>query len=106
MLYENIKTETELTEFVDSLNGISHYEKYLLFNNIFNTGVYDLRPKDLPITEETHFQKWIFPVGTFFVFATVKINKRNPIENPDFRTGFYEKFYFHLLPDDTGISQS
>lgn len=104
--YEKITTEQELTDFVSSLNNITHYEQYLLFHNIFNTGVFDLRPKELPFTENTHFQKWIFPVGGFFVFATVKINKRNPIDNPDFKTGFYEKFYFHLLPDDPGISQS
>jgi hypothetical protein len=105
MIYENIITEDQLREFVDSLNKITHYEKYLLFNNIFETGIYELKPKDLPKTETTYFQKWIFPVGPYFVFASVKINLENPTVNPEFKTGFYEKIYFHLKPDDNGISQ-
>ena len=105
MLYENIITEDQLSEFVDSLNKITHYEKYLLFNNIFETGIYELRATGLPMDEKTHFQKWLFPVGSYFVFASVKINRRNPVENPDFKTGFYEKIYFHLKPEDNGISQ-
>lgn len=104
--YEKITTDQELTAFVSSLNNITHYEKYLLFDHIFDTGIYEIRAKGLPITENTHFQKWIIPVGNFFIFATVKINKRNPVDNPDFKTGAYEKFYFHLLPDDPGISQN
>ena len=105
MLYDNIINENQLREFVDSLNKITHYEKYLLFNDVFQTGVYELRAKGLPIDLNTHYQKWLFPVGPFFVFASVKINKKNPTENPDFKTGFYEKIYFHLKPEDNGISQ-
>ena len=105
MLYDNIITEDQLSEFVDSLNKITHYEKYLLFNNIFDIGIYELRVKDLPVTETTHFQKWLFPAGPYFVFASVKINLENPAVNPEFKTGFYEKIYFHLKPDDNGISQ-
>ena len=105
MLYENIITEDQLSEFVDSLNKITHYEKYLLFNDIFHTGVYELVAKGLPQTDKINYQKWLFPVGPYFVFASVKINLRNRLENPDFKTGFYEKIYFHLNPEDNGISQ-
>lgn len=104
--YENISTETELQEFVESLNKISHHDQYLLFNHIFQVRIYEIRAKGLPKTPTTHYQTWFFPTGKYAVFTTVKINTENPIVNPDYKTGFYEKFHFHLQPDDTtGISQ-
>ena len=106
MLYENITTESELIEFVKMLNDLTHYEQYLLFNNIFQTDLLDLRPSNFKHTSNISYYRWLIKVGSFGIYSTTKINKRNPIENPDLKTGLYEKIHFHLSPDDTGISQN
>lgn len=106
-IFEDIRTADQLREFVEELNNLPQQKRYLLFNYVFERKIHDLRPKDFPITRESHFQQWWFAVGDSVVFATVKINKKNPTENPDLKTGFYENIYFHLNPDDTsGISHN
>lgn len=101
MLYEHIKTTDQLSEFVEKLNSLPLYDRYMLFQHVFDTRVHELRPLNFPVTGNSHYQKWWFNVGDFAVFSTVKINKRNFIENPDIQTGFYENIYYHLNPDDT-----
>lgn len=106
MLYDFINTEEQLVEFVKKLNDLSHYEKYQLFNYVFPTKLLDLRPKGFKNTKYLMYNKWIIPIGKFQIYSTTRINSKNPIDNPELKTGLYEKIYFHLNIDDQGISQN
>lgn len=105
LLYDFINTEEDLIEFVKKLNELSHFEKYQLFNYVFSTKLLQLRADGYKNTPEEFYEKWTIPIGNLSMFSTTKINKKNHSKNPDFKTGLYEKIYFHLQPDDLGISQ-
>ena len=105
--YEYINNKEQLAEFVENLNKLTIHEKHLLFVEIFRPRILDLSPKEFPRNSKINFQKWWFAVKTFHVYATIKINKRLPIEKPEFNSGFYEEIYFHLNKNDySGISQT
>ena len=104
--YEYIKTPEELNLFVEKLNKLTHYERYLLFANVFDTAtVAKNDPQFNKVVDNSYLEMWITKVGPFFLYITTKINRRLFIDNPDMNTGAIEKIYFHISPDDPGISQ-
>ena len=107
LLYEHINTKEQLIEFVDHLNTLPVREKHLLFVEIFNPRVFDFMADKFPKRNKIYFEKWWFAVRTFPVYATIKINKKLPLERPDLKSGLYEEIYFHINPEDnSGISQN
>lgn len=106
-IFDHIHTAEQLKDFVDELNGLSLFHRYIAFERFLQPKIHDLRPNNFPVTKDSHYQQWWFAIKEFVVFTTVKINKLNPTKNPDLKTGFYENIYFHLNPDDTsGISHN
>lgn len=106
MLYDDyIDTEEKLREFVLQLNELTHWEKYHLFYYVFETKMISLRPKGYDNNRTSFYIKWVIPVGKFGMYVTTKINTNFPRKNPEARTGFHEAIYFHLNPEDKGISQ-
>ena len=106
MLYKHISTQKELSEFVKKLNEITHYERYLLFAHVFETTTVN-RSESVLSNEDKHIylEMWSMKIGDFIVYITTRINTRNFIDNPEIKTGAIENIYFHLTPDDPGISQ-
>lgn len=106
LLFDQIDSQEQLKEFVQKLNERSHYEKYLLFLEVFKPKVLDLNPKGFPRNSRSQYQIWWFWTNKYKIYTTVKINYDFPLENPEAKTGFYEDFHFHLFPIDySGISQ-
>lgn len=104
--YEHINTYEELNLFVEKLNQLTHYERYLLFANIFDTDTVSVNdPEFNKVVGNTYLQMWVTTVGRFSLYLTTKINSHNFIDNPEMKTGAIEKIYFHLSIDDPGISQ-
>lgn len=111
MLYENINTIEKLKEFVDKLNELSHYDQYVLVDNVFmqkGKRALDLNLKEIPRKGNVSHQRWLFAIGENFTFyATFRINSKLSVEKPEMKTGAYEKIYFHLSENDiSGISQN
>ena len=106
MLYENIINEDQLREFVDSLNKITHYEKYLLFIYIFDVRLHKSVIKDASENGVITYQQWKLSIGEFMVYITVKLNRYLFIDSPEKETGIYDNIFFHIDSNDkNGISQ-
>lgn len=107
MLYEYINNESDLQEFVQRLNELSHFDKYQLINNVFKINVVTLNIPELPRKNKVSHQRWWFSIGDKYqCFVTFRINSKLPIERPT-GTGVYEKIHFHLNENDiSGISQN
>lgn len=104
--YEQIETKDQLREFVEHLNTLPVREKHLLFVEIFKPHIYDWMAEQFPKRRKIYFEKWWFAVKDFPVYATIKINKKLPLEKPELKSGLYEQIYFHIDPNDnSGISQ-
>lgn len=105
-LYEHISTKDQLIEFVEHLNTLTVREKHLLFVEVFQPRIFDFMADKFPRRNQVYFEKWWFAVRTFPVYATIKVNKKLPIEKPELKSGFFEEIYFHINPEDnSGISQ-
>ncbi|GAB0156232.1 hypothetical protein CHRYSEOSP005_14960 [Chryseobacterium sp. Alg-005] len=106
MLYEKIDNAEMLKDFVERLNLLSLYDRYNLYNFVFEPHIFDITPKFYPRTRTVFYDIWRISVGKFNIYATIKTNTRLPIEKPGLNTGMYEEIFFHIHPgDQIGISQ-